>query len=323
VCVRLRSAERDRGATLTDLPRPIVKWVGGKNGSIPHILAALPATIETYYEPFFGGGAVFFALARAGRFKRAVISDSNPELMAAYRALRDDYMGVVQAIEKLYPSRVYAEKYNRIRASKPRTEAGKAARFLFLNKTGFNGLYRVNMRGEFNVPYGSTKRWRLDVENLSRVSLLLRGGLAVQSPTGAMFNPKVDLRCRDFGTGGRQLDLFNEIGPGDACYFDPPYLLESKTARFTGYTQGGFTLDDHRRLAELFDSLAAKGVHVVASNADVRGTMRLYEGNEGTDFLRIPCRRAINSNGKRRGHIGELLMTNPGKTGESRNDVQE
>jgi DNA adenine methylase len=306
-----------------EIPRPIVKWAGGKRWSVPHILEALPATIETYYEPFVGGGSVFFALARAGRFKHAVISDSNPELIAAYRALRDDYDGVVRGISKLGPARVYAEKYNRIRTSKPRTEAGRAARFLFLNKCGFNGLYRVNLRGEFNVPYGSAKKWRPDVANLTAASMLLRGVLEVSTPTGESLWPTVELHCRDFAAGAKQLELFPSIAPGDAVYFDPPYLPESKTARFLGYTAGGFSLDDHRRLAELFDDLAAKGVHVVASNADVRGTMKLYEGNESTEFLRIHCPRAINSNGKRRGKIGELLMVNPGKTGEKRNDVQE
>jgi DNA adenine methylase len=308
-----------------EIPRPIVKWPGGKRWSVPHILEALPATIETYYEPFLGGGSVFFALARAGRFRRSVISDSNLELIGAYRAIRDDVGGVIRAIGKLGPSRVYAEKYKRIRASKPRTEEGKAARFLFLNKTGFNGLYRVNLRGQFNVPYGSAKKWRPDTANLQIVSMLLRGVLEVQSPSGESFCPKVEVRCSDFssGSGARQLELFDSMVPGDAAYFDPPYLPESKIARFSAYTPGGFSLDDHRRLAELFDDLAAKGVHVVTSNADVRGTMKLYEGNESTEFLRIRCPRAINSNGKRRGKIGELLMVNPGKTGERRNDVQE
>lgn len=308
---------------MIEIPRPFVKWAGGKRWSVPHILEALPPMIETYYEPFLGGGAVFFALARAGRFKRAIISDSNPELIATYRALRDDYDGVVRAIAKLGPNRVYAEKYHRIRDSKPRTEAGKAARFLFLNKTGFNGLYRVNLCGEFNVPYGSARKWAPDLANLQTVSMLLRGALEVHSSSGSPLYPAIELRCKDFGTGGRQLDLFNSVTAGDACYFDPPYLPESKTARFSAYTPGGFSLDDHRRLADLYNDLADKGVHVVASNADVRGTMKLYEGNESTEFLRIRCPRAINSNGKRRGKIGELLMVNPGKPGEVRQDVQE
>jgi DNA adenine methylase len=296
-----------------EIPRPIVKWAGGKRWSVPAILDALPPMIETYYEPFVGGGAVFFALARAGRFKHAVISDSNPELIAAYRAIRGDVEGVIRAIGKFGPSRVYAEKYNRIRTSKPRTEAGKAARFLFLNKCGFNGLYRVNLRGEFNVPYGSARKWAPDSANLRIVSMLLRGMLEITTSTGTSIYPTVELHCRDFAAGARQLELFSWVQRDDAVYFDPPYLPESKTARFSAYTPGGFSLDDHRRLGELFAKLASQGVHVVASNAAVRGAERIYEDIPGTELFELACPRAINSNGKRRGKLAELLIVNAGK----------
>jgi DNA adenine methylase len=306
--------------TATTIPGPVVKWAGSKRSSVPTILDLLPKKIRTYYEPFFGGGAVFFALAREGRFERAVISDSNPELVEALRAIRDNVEAVIRAVKALCPGRITAAKYSRIRDAKPRTAATRAARFLFLNHAGFNGLYRVNRSGKFNVPWGKRTSWRVDVENLRSVAALLRGQVPFASPGGPIVVPQVEIRCRDFGTGGKQLDLFNSLGPGDVCYFDPPYLPESTTARFAAYTAGGFSVEDHARLAELFDKLAGQGVFVAASNADVRGTVRLYEGNEKTEFYRLQARRAINSNGKRRGKVGELLMVNPGKPGEVRND---
>jgi DNA adenine methylase len=305
---------------MTEAPGPVVKWAGSKRSSVATILEMLPKQIRTYYEPFFGGGAVFFALAREGRFERAVISDSNLELVEALRAIRDDVEGVIRAVKALCPGRITAAKYSRIRDSKPRTAANRAGRFLFLNHAGFNGLYRVNRSGKFNVPWGKRTAWRLDTGNLMTVNMLLRGVLELVRSDGVSVYPKVEIRCRDFGTGGKQLDLFSKLGPGDVCYFDPPYLPESTTARFAAYTAGGFRVEDHARLAELFDRLAGQGVFVAASNADVRGTVRLYEGNEQTEFYRLQARRAINSNGKRRGKVGELLMVNPGKPGEVRND---
>jgi len=282
------------------LPRPIVKWAGGKRWSTQAILDALPRKIHTYYEPFFGGGSVFWALAREGRFERACIADSNPEVIGCLRALRTDPDAVLRAIRQLGPGRITAEKYYRVRASKPRSPAGQAARFLFLNKTGYNGLYRVNKSfGTFNVPWSKRTSWCPDVSNLLAVSNVLR-------------TREVRILCRDFAATSRQVELFDELGPGDAAYFDPPYLPESATARFAAYTRDGFSVDDHRRLAEVFDGLAARGVHVVASNADVRGTLRLYEGNESTEFYRLACPRAINSKGSRRGKIGELLIVNRG-----------
>ena len=301
---------------MTDkLPRPIVKWAGSKRSSTEPILKALPKRIGTYYEPFFGGGAIFFALAREGRFARAVISDSNRELIDTLRAVRDDVDAVLVAIRKLCPGRINAAKYNRIRDSKPRSPAGRAARFLFLNHAGFNGLYRVNRSGKFNVPWGKRKAWKPDTSNLMTVSMLLRGVLEIVRADWTSIYPQIEIRCRDFGTGGKQLDLFSSLGPGDACYFDPPYLPESKTARFVGYTPGGFGLDEHRRLGEIFEKLSSDGVHVVASNAAIRGAERIYEDIPGTEIFELACRRAINSNGKRRGKIAELLIVNAGKTG--------
>jgi DNA adenine methylase len=280
--------------------RPIVKWAGGKHESVKHILHHLPEQIETYYEPFFGGGAVFFALAAAGRFKRAVISDACEELIEAYQTIRDDVESVLVAIRRLGPGRVTADKYYRIRDSKPRSPATRAARFLFLNKCGFNGLYRVNSFGKFNVPWGKWTRWLVDVENLRAVSRVLQ---------------RVDILTADYGhiTEG----LF-PAKRGDAVYFDPPYLPRTKSEKFTSYTRYGFGFADQQGLAYTFAKLVTRGIHVVASNADTRTSMLLYGEILGTKYRRTHVSRAVNSNGKGRGKVGELLIVNPGQPGESR-----
>jgi len=280
------------------LARPIVKWVGGKRSSVEHILRELPTKIDTYFEPFFGGGSVFFALAAEGRFRRAVLSDACSELIAAHVAVRDDVESVIVAIRRLGPGRITEPKYYRIRDSRPLTPAGKAARFLFLNKCGFNGLYRVNSFGKFNVPWGKRTRWLVDYENLRSVSRALNG---------------VDLLVADFQHVAESLFSAKQ---GDAGYFDPPYLPRTKTEKFTSYTRSGFGFEHQLRLARMFGELAEKGVHVVASNADTRTTMRLYGDVPGTKFLRTHVARAINSNGKRRGKVGELFIVNPGRSGE-------
>jgi len=279
------------------IPRPVIKWLGGKHESTDHILRYLPSEIETYYEPFFGGGAVFFALARQRRFKRAVISDTNEELITAHQAIRDDVDAVINAIQRLGPSHVTEAKYYRIRKAKPRTPATIAARFLFLNKTGYNGLYRVNSYGKFNSPWGHHVKWSPDYENLRAVS-------------DALCN--VEIAASDF-----EIPL-QSARPGDAVYLDPPYLPKSKTENFTAYTRDRFQFEQHARLAYIFSELVDMGVHVMASNADTRTTLRLYEDIEGTKFRRTHVSRAINSNGKGRGKVGELLIVNPGRAGEER-----
>jgi DNA adenine methylase len=278
----------------------MVKWAGGKTSSAEVILQSLPPMIETYYEPFFGGGAILFALARSRRFKRAVVGDINKELLEAHAAVRDDLPGVCRALVRLGLTRVSREKYYRVRESQPRTRAGRAARMLFLNRTGYNGLYRVNLNGGYNVPYGNHSSCVIDYANLEAVSLALRS---------------VRLIVGDF------TEICEGAEPGDAVYFDPPYLPESKTARFTAYSAGGFSLGDHRRLGRTYEALAVAGVHVVASNAAVRGAEKIYERIPGTEIYEVPVARAINSNGKRRGRVGELLIINRGSSlGESRSN---
>jgi DNA adenine methylase len=266
--------------------RPFVKWAGGKARSVEAILGRLPERIETYYEPFVGGGAVFFALAAEGRFRRAVISDSNQELITAYRAIRDDVEGVIGAIRRLHPGQVTADRYYAIRRSNPTSSNGTAARLIYLNKTCFNGLYRVNQSGRFNAPFGSHVHPKvLDAENLRAVSSALRG---------------VHIAAVDFSWWQRACKS------GDAVYFDPPYLPSSSTANFASYTADGFDLEGQLRLVRIFEDLSRRGVRVVASQADTRDGRSLYDGRH-VERLQVP--RSISCSGSKRGPVAELLIT--------------
>jgi DNA adenine methylase len=264
--------------------RPILKWAGGKTQLLPQILQRLPSAIETYYEPFVGGAAVFFALAAAGRFKRAVLSDMNPELVSLYRCVQRDVEAVIRALSDY---RYDEEEYYRVRDSRlPRSAAARAARLIFLNKTGYNGLYRVNRAGQFNVPFGRYKNPTIcDAENLRAAARALRCA---------------ELRVGDFAT------ITRRARDGDAVYFDPPYLPLSKTASFTAYDRHAFELADHERLAATFSDLSGRGVAVLLSNSDTRVTRRLF-GPFRVETVAVA--RAINSNASKRGRVSEILVS--------------
>src|SRR5688572_9319762 len=235
---RTSDAEPDRAV-------PLLKWAGGKRQLVEVILASLPKKIDTYYEPFVGGGAIFFALSAEGRFRRAVLSDQNRELIETYVAVRDDVDAVLGELSLLPHSE---EDYYRIRASAPRKSARRAARMIYLNRTGYNGLYRVNRSGQFNVPFGRYVAPNIcDEGRLRAVSRALSG---------------VELLVTDFGH-------VRSATRGDAVYFDPPYAPVSPTARFAEYHHVPFDAAEHARLAELFGQLGRRGVAVLLSNSDV------------------------------------------------------
>jgi DNA adenine methylase len=264
-------------------PRPFLKWAGGKSQLLAPVLERLPKAIATYYEPFVGGGAVFFALATRKRFTNAVLSDSNEDLINVYRALRDD----ADAVIRILASYEYAEaEYYRVRAAQPTTAAARAARIIYLNKTGYNGLYRVNRSGQFNVPFGRyTNPTICDEPNLKAVAEVLQS---------------VKLEVSDFERACAP------ARPGDAVYFDPPYLPVSKTASFTAYDRGGFNFKEHQRLAQTYAELARRGVHVVLSNSDTPETRALFAS---FDVATVHASRHINSNATRRGAITEILVS--------------
>jgi DNA adenine methylase len=269
--------------------RPILKWAGGKAQIEDTILAAIdrlhPEQIEKYYEPFVGGGAIFFALASRRRFRYARLSDTNTELIGMYAAVRDDVKGVIRELNKLL-KKPYGEKtYYEIRAAVPRSECAKAARMIYLNKTCFNGLYRVNKKGEFNVPWGKRKNPQiLDLEALHAASAALLG---------------VELCAEPFHSAAYVSTT------SDFIYYDPPYVPVTKES-FTAYQADGFTSADHKILSEHMTMLAAYGKHIaLLSNSHCPTTVKLYKGLKK---IKVLARRNINRNGDERGAVSELLV---------------
>ena len=265
-------------------PAPFLKWAGGKRQLLPELLKEVPEQFDTYYEPFVGGGALFFALAAAGRFRRAVLADCNPDLIACYGAIKSDVDGVIAALR---PLPVSSDEYYEIRARDPKgmSPAERAARTIYLNKVGFNGLYRVNSRGQFNVPYGRHKN--LQVCNEPR----LRAAARVLRD--------VTLDCGDFA------EAVASARPQDFVYFDPPYVPVSSTAFFTAYAESPFGPTEQARLAGVLRELGKRRVPALLSNSDCPTTRSLYRGLRPR---KVEVRRNINSVAARRGPVGELLV---------------
>jgi DNA adenine methylase len=212
------------------LPRPFLKWAGGKTQLSDDLLDRMPLSFNTYHEPFVGSGALFFRLYRDQKIKHAILSDINAELVDTYLAIRDNVEDVIQLLSG-FP---HDEKfYYRIRDMDPWSIsiAERAARMIYLNKTGYNGLYRVNRQGKFNVPFGQYKSPKyLDKENLLAVSRALEN---------------VEILCTSFDT------VTERAKPGDWVYFDPPYVPLSQTSNFTSYHANGFGLTDQERLRDI------------------------------------------------------------------------
>lgn len=265
-------------------PRPFLKWVGGKTQLLDQFRPMLPEMFGRYFEPFVGGAALFFAL----RPPRASLYDVNEELIDCYRAIRDDVDSVIEA---LGDHRYERKHYYAVRELDPRAlrPAQRAARTIFLNKTGFNGLYRVNRAGRFNVPFGRhTKPAFRDEDNLRSCSLALQG---------------VEVQVRDF----RQ--IVGDATAGDFVYFDPPYAPVSDTADFTSYSAGGFGWVDQQTLATAFADLTKKGVYAMLSNSDTPAVRELY-GSFRID--EVSAARSVNSKADRRGKVSEVVIRNYG-----------
>ena len=263
--------------------RPFLKWAGGKTQLLTHILPWFPDHFNRYFEPFVGGGAVFFAVQP----RKAFLSDVNPNLVDAYLAIRDDVDGVIRHLKRHSATE---EHFYKVRAQDPAklSRLQRAARMIFLNRTCFNGLYRVNKSGKFNVPFGKYSNPRIcNVENLERVSESLQG---------------TDIRLSSV------FDSALRARKGDLVYFDPPYVPLTPTASFTSYTAGGFGQADQVRLAEMFGRLARRGVHVVLSNSDTPLVRDLYK-HFHTE--RVYARRAINSRATGRGRVAEVIVVAP------------
>jgi DNA adenine methylase len=273
-------------------PRPFVKWAGGKGQLLKRLEKYFPENFGTYYEPFLGGGAVFFHLVqrRKGHRFNAVLSDINDELITTYGVIKNQVDDLINQLRShILKYRANPKNYYyTIRASEPSVDVERAARLIFLNKTCYNGLYRVNSKGKFNVPFGKYKNPKiLDEENLRSVSSVL-----------CWSNAK--LLATDFQKATK--DAKN----GDFIYFDPPYQPISSTANFTSYTETGFSGDEQERLAKLFRALHKRGCKVLLSNSDTPEIHTLYEG---FNIEVVSALRAISCKGnQRKGHT-ELIIS--------------
>jgi DNA adenine methylase len=248
-------------------------------------MRVVPSAIDTYYEPFVGAGALFFALAAARKFKRAVIADTNNDLIDCYAAVRDQLNDV---IDQLRSYRYERDAYYAVRALDPKKLSlpERAARVIYLNRCGYNGLYRVNSAGHFNVPFGRHRSVLIcDVDRLQAASAALQD---------------VDIRNEDFDV------TVADARPGDFVYFDPPYVPLSRTSSFTAYAQRRFGADEQSRLAMTLRRLGAASVATVLSNSDCPTTRKLYRGLPMQK--KIAVRRAINSVATARGPVAELLV---------------
>ncbi len=272
---------------MNENPRPFLKWAGGKGQILPRLLAELPSNFGDYHEPFLGGGALFFALCRQRRMagRKIYLSDSNAELIATYKAIRDDVDGVIRRLEQL---KYDEDKFYEVRAMNPAgmLPMAKAARMIYLNRTCFNGLYRVNKKGRFNVSWGRyTDPLICDEPNLRAVSAVLAG---------------VEFRDGSFEA------THSKAKAWDLVYLDPPYLPTSATANFTSFTRLGFSIKDHEWLNQMFVDMAGAGAFVLLSSSDSEWARDRYR--LGSRIMEVHARRSINSKATSRGKVKELLI---------------
>jgi DNA adenine methylase len=265
-----------------------VKWAGGKSQLIPQLSQMLPQKIDTYIEPFVGSGAMYFFIKQMYKPKHAFISDTNKELINAFKIVRDKPHELVEVLKK-YKRRHSKDYFYKTRDTDPNTlsDLENAARFIYLNKTCFNGLYRVNSKGRFNVPIGSYKKPSIfDSKMLLEASRLLKGTvIKVASFQKAMDAAKA----------------------GDFIYFDPPYYPLSKTSSFTAYTKKAFLEDEQKELANTFKNLDKRGCVLMLSNSNSDFIKSLYSKYVIKDVL---AKRFINSDSSKRGAIKEIVVTN-------------
>lgn len=283
---------KEASTIIDEKPKPFVKWVGGKRQLLKQfrMMNLYPPEkfdpkTGKYFEPFVGGGAVFFDLLP----ERAYLSDLNFELVATYNAIKNNVDGVIKSLKK---HKYNKEHFLKIRAKVPShlSEIEIASRFIFLNKTCFNGLYRVNGSGQFNVPFGQYSNPLIcDEENLRRVSTALKN---------------VEIKHQDYK------EVLKLAKKGDFVYFDPPYYPVSKTASFTGYTAESFLDKEQIELRDTVLELTKRGCYVMLSNSDTPFINKIYSGHRGIRVTKVEAGRAINSSGTGRGKITEVLVTN-------------
>lgn len=280
--------------------KPFIKWVGGKRQLIPQIMKYLPELNKaTYYEPFVGAGALFFHVLP----ENAVINDMNTELIRTYEAIRDDIDNLINKLkehEKNNSKDYYytIRLWDRQRGYNNRSNTTKAARFIYMNKVGFNGLYRVNLKGQFNVPYGRYNNPTIcDEVLLKNISKYLN-------------EKNIRFSSVDFE------EAVGDVEQGSFVYFDPPYDPISKTSSFTQYQKGGFDQNEQKRLKRVADSLVHKGAKVILSNSNTKFINDLYknkldDAKSDVDYYiveLVDAKRSVNSKASGRGKIKEVLI---------------
>ena len=260
--------------------KPFLKWAGGKRQLLRELLRRVPPRFNAYHEPFLGGGALYFALSP----RTAILSDTNCRLIRAYSGVRDDAPSVVELLSKM-PNNPEFFDMQRKRDVDTDSDIGVAAWMIYLNRTAYNGLYRVNKQGRFNVPYGRYRKPRIcDTSNLQSCSSALAS---------------TELLAADFEY------VRERATPGDFVYFDPPYVPISRHSSFTRYTADCFDLEDHRRLRDVAVTLKRRGVHVMVSNSAADEVFDLYGADFHIDV--ISATRFINSKSQGRGRIPETI----------------
>lgn len=275
-------------------PRPLVKWAGGKGQLLQVLEKYYPENFSTYYEPFLGGGAVFFHLFTKRPPFKAVLSDINEELINTYLVVKEkvDELVKLLRVHKAKYKKGPKKYYYKVRDDQePSDKVERAARLIFLDKTCYNGLYRVNREGKFNVPFGRYKNPKIcDEENLRAVGRVLRLSEA-------------QLLAKDYQ------EATQNAKKGDFVYFDPPYQPASKTANFTSYTNSGFSFQEQERLCEWFGELHNRGCFVLLSNSDTKAIRELYR-NRQYYVQPVSAMRAISCKGSKRTGHKELIISN-------------
>jgi DNA adenine methylase len=275
-------AEGRRSSGHIRLMVPFLKWPGGKRWFVYRFAERLPTQFNRYIEPFLGGGSVYFSL----RPVHAILGDTNEDLINAYRSIRDDWARVTRVLKR-HHARHGEEHYYLVRGSRPSSATGKAARLIYLNRTCFNGVYRVNRGGIFNVPKGTKESVLLPTDNFEGISRLLSSATIVVSD----FEPLVD-----------------EAGPGDFVFADPPYTVNHNENGFIKYNEVLFSWADQQRLAASLSRARERGAYIVATNANHRAVKRLY-WRHGFSVRSVQRSSTVSCNASGRRHFGEVIIT--------------
>jgi len=275
------------------VPKPFVKWAGGKRQLLPILSQHIPKNFDTYFEPFLGGGAVLFHLISKNSQLKCFVSDLNSTLILSYVTIRDKVGELIMSLEE--HSENYFKNpeayYYQVRGNNPKNQIDQVSRLVFLNKTCFNGLYRVNSKGKFNVPIGKYVNPNIvNKENLQILSHVLQ-------------SKGISIKCEDFTTALRKAH------EGDFVYLDPPYQPVSSTANFTSYTNDNFDYKDQERLFVEFKKLDSKGCKIMLSNSKSQEVIDLFS-EYSKNIIEINTNRFINSNSKKRTGHTEILIKN-------------